>query len=240
MKPQSLNLATTAPINNQENQAQIMEKQTSHNTNQFMLQQTVMNQPVTQIPHHKEESKSENENLSYAESMKNLSVIFLASSDYDSRTKLIVRRKGVWNDSNGKLKRFLGVNIKALKSEFFGEEAVDKGGLLREFLSSVFEDVQKHIMIGGNNGFTFLHDVRKLADGQFFRFSQLIAPSLLHSCPGSRCLIESVAKHMLEFQSFAVPSINTVPDFELQTKLTEMKQNKQNFIHDIIYHCCIS
>ena len=172
-----------------------MEKQTSYNTNQFMLQQTMMNQPVTQIPHHKEESKSEN--LSYAESMKNLSVIFLASSDYDSRTKLIFRRKGVWNDSNGKLKRFLGVNIKPLKFEFFGEEAVDKGGPLREFLSLVFEDAQKHIMIGGNNGFTFLHDVRKSADGHFFRFSQLIALSLLHSCPGSRCLIESVAKHML-------------------------------------------
>ena len=50
-----------------------------------MLQQTMMNQPVTQIPHHqKEENKSENENLSNAESMKNLSVIFLATSDYDN------------------------------------------------------------------------------------------------------------------------------------------------------------
>ena len=50
-----------------------------------MLQQTMMNQPVTQIPYHqKEENKSENENLSNAESMKNLSVIFLATSDYDN------------------------------------------------------------------------------------------------------------------------------------------------------------
>ena len=125
-------------------------------------------------------------------------------------------------------------------------------------------------MTGGNNGFTFLHDLRKLADGQFFRFNQLIALSLFHGCPGPRNLIESVVKHMLEFQSFAVPSINTVPDFELQTKLTEINdceneekserlldnfperfyfgvtklqltfENKQNFIYDIIYHCCIS
>ena len=85
---------TTASVNNQENQAEIMEKEAPHNTNQFMLQQTMMNQPVTQIPHHqKEENKSENENLSYAESMTNLSVIFLASSDYDNHTKLIVRRR---------------------------------------------------------------------------------------------------------------------------------------------------
>ena len=34
---------TTAPVNNQENQAQIMENQRPHNTNQFMLQQTMMN-----------------------------------------------------------------------------------------------------------------------------------------------------------------------------------------------------
>ena len=54
----------------------------------------MMNQPVTQIPHHqKEENKSKNENLSYAESMTNLSVTFLASSDYDNHTKLIVRRR---------------------------------------------------------------------------------------------------------------------------------------------------
>ena len=75
---------------------------------------------------------------------------------------------------------------------------------------------------------------------------------------------------MLEFQSFAVPYITTVLDFELQTKLAErndcdseemfqrLLENfperfyfgvtklqltldiKQNFIHDIIYHCCIS
>ena len=101
-----------------------------------------------------------------------------------------------------------------MKIEFVGEEAVDEGGPLREFFSLVFEGAQKHIMTGGNTGFRFLHDLRKLADGQFFRFGQLIALSLLHGCPGPRNLIESVARHMLEFQSFAVPSINTVPDFE--------------------------
>ena len=64
---------TSSPVNNQENQAQIMDNQTPHNTNQFMLQQTMMNQPVTQIPNHQEEeNKIENENLSYAEFMKNL------------------------------------------------------------------------------------------------------------------------------------------------------------------------
>ena len=60
-----------------------------------------MNQPVTQIQNHQEEeNKIENENLSYAESMKNLSFIFLATSDCDNHTKLIVRRRRVSNDSN--------------------------------------------------------------------------------------------------------------------------------------------
>ena len=57
--------------------------------------------------------------------------MFLASSNYDSYTKLIVRRRRVWNDLNEKLKSFLGVNIKPLKIEFVGEEAVDEGGPLR-------------------------------------------------------------------------------------------------------------
>ena len=73
-----------------------------------------------------------------------------------------------------------------------------------------------------------------------------------------------------EFQSLAVPSITTAPDFKLQTKLTEINdcdneekfqrllenflerfyfgvtklqltlENKKNFIDDVIYHCCIS
>ena len=49
-----------------------------------------------------------------------------------------------------------------MKIEFVGEEAVDEGGPLTEPFSLVY------IMTGGNNGFTFLHDVRKLADGLFF------------------------------------------------------------------------
>ena len=49
-----------------------------------------MDQPVTPIPNYQEkENKIENGNLSYAESMKNASVIFLFSSDYDSNTNLV-------------------------------------------------------------------------------------------------------------------------------------------------------
>ena len=39
---------------------------------------------------------------------------------------------------------------------------------------------------GGNNSFTFLHDLRKLAEGSSnkpFRFGLLIALSSLHGCP---------------------------------------------------------
>ena len=49
-----------------------------------------MDQPVTPIPNYQEkENKIENGNLSYVESMKNASVIFLFSSDYDSNTNLV-------------------------------------------------------------------------------------------------------------------------------------------------------
>lgn len=39
---------TTAPVNNQESQVQIIGNQTVHNTNQFILQHTMMNQPEGQ------------------------------------------------------------------------------------------------------------------------------------------------------------------------------------------------
>ena len=106
--------------------------------------------------------------------------------------------------------------------------------------------------------------MKKLADGHFFRFGQLNALSLLHACLVPRDLIEFVANVEVEIRSFAVHSINIVPDFELQTRLTEINdcesekkfqrlsperfyfgvtklqltlENKQKFIHDIIYHC---
>ena len=68
---------TTASVNNQENQAQIMGNQIpqTHNTSQFILKDTIMNQAVSPIPNHQEEEKKiENENLPYAESMKHLKV----------------------------------------------------------------------------------------------------------------------------------------------------------------------
>ena len=48
---------------------------------------------------------------------------------------------------------------------FFHEKAVKEGEPLTEFFSLVFKGTQRHIMTEGINGFTFLHDVRKLADG---------------------------------------------------------------------------
>ena len=44
---------------------------------------------------------------------------------------------------------------------------------------------------------------------------QLISLSLFHDCHAPSNLIESVARHMLHFQSFAVTSINAVPDLKL-------------------------
>ena len=66
---------------------------------------------------------------------------------------------------------------------------------------------QRCAMTGCNNSFKFVHDVKKLADDQFFRLSQLIALSLWHGCPCPR--------YMLDFQSLEVPSINITPNFKL-------------------------
>ena len=48
---------------------------------------------------------------------------------------------------------------------FFHIKAIKEGEPLREFFSLASKGAQRHIMNEGINGFTFLHDVRKLADG---------------------------------------------------------------------------
>ena len=107
-----------------------------------------------------------------------------------SAFQLTIRRKKAWLDTSQKLKRVFKNGVQPLTIKFIGEEASDVGGPLKEFYGVVFDDVKNYLMISGHGSrFTFLHDLEKLKNGDFFLLGNLFALAILSGCAGPRCLM---------------------------------------------------
>ena len=196
--------------------------------------------------------------------MCNPSLIF--NDDIDNVFELQVRRRKIWEDTNIKLKRQLKQGLIPFRITFIGEPAFDAGGPTREFFTYVFNDASRYIMEGTTDSFTFLHDVKKLRNGDFERYGTLIALTLIYGCPGPRNMQESLACALLDMP-IVKGKIKDIPDLEIQTKLeelsncTDMKRIFNIFsktfqndlpwvslnlffiglkIDNIVYHSCIS
>ena len=125
-------------------------------------------------------------------------------------------------------------------------------------------------MQGTSNSFTLLHNVKKLNNGDFERFSILIAQALVYVCPGLRNMQELLVCVPLDLP-INDGNIEDIPDFDIQTKLQELSSgagedtfqdvlnefterytmgvtarffhlsaDKDTVIKNIIHHCCIS
>ena len=195
------------------------------------------------------------------------SLIF--NDDIDNVFELQVRRRKIWEDTNVKLKRQLKQGLIPFRITFIGEPAFDAGGPTREFFTYVFNDASRYIMEGTTDSFTFLHDVKKLRNGDFERYGTLIALALIYGCPGPRNMQESLACALLDMP-IVKGKIKDIPDLEIQTKLEELSNcteeenfqyflqnfperftmgvtapvlhlsDKDTLIDNIVYHSCIS
>ena len=204
--------------------------------------------------------------LSLSDKLKNIS-----TSLYSVGTvKLSIRRRKIWLDTAEKLKRAFKNGVKLFSVHFIGEEAVDAGGPLKEFFSVLFDDIKNYLLVSGNNsGFTFLHDLKKLKDGDYKLFGSLVALALLSGCAGPRYFMPCVVSKILDGPSL-IFNINDVPDIDIQSKLnviiTSMDEvsfksaidlfperfdfgvtqlevsfkEKEEFLNTIIRHCCLS
>ena len=95
-----------------------------------------------------------------------------------------------------------------LDIKFIGEEAVDQGGVSREFFSCIFEAALQKIMIGNNerNYHTFLHDSIALESGHYYSYGVLVGLALIHGCPGPHNWCPSLAHYILEQDCLVNPS----------------------------------
>ena len=167
------------------------------------------------------------------------------------------------------MKRQLKQGLIPFRITFIGEPAFDAGGPTREFFTYVFNDASRYIMEGTTDSFTFLHDVKKLRNGDFECYGTLIALALIYGCPGPRNMQESLACALL-YMPIVKGKIKDIPDLEIQTKLEELSNctdeenfqyllknfperftmgvtapvlhlsDKDTLIDNIVYHSCIS
>jgi len=106
----------------------------------------------------------------------------------------------------------------------------DAGGPKREFFTLIFEDAAKHVMQGGLNSFTLLHDFEKLQNGDFYRLGVLTALSLVYGCPGPRSFSRIFVHEILDLPP-TTGNIDDVADYEIQEKLKAIADatNEESF-----------
>ena len=154
--------------------------------------------------------------LAYAEKLKNLSSIFKSHEFIE----IYVGRRRIWEDSVQKLKRLFKDEIKPFHICFVGDEAVDHGCPFKEYFTLLFDEVKHRFFCTyGNLGFSFLHDIQKLQNGEFYLFGLLCFIGILKGCTAPRCFLSSVVEKIFLGTSTKQLSIEEIPDFDIQLKL---------------------
>ena len=107
--------------------------------------------------------------------------------------------------------------------KFIGEDAIDSGGVTREFFSELFRGFGVYSMLvrGTYPHITFRHNLEAVAKGLFETFGKLVAIALLNGCPGPHFFTPMVAGFILDIPQ--EPHLTEVPDdCEFLTQLTNI------------------
>ena len=139
--------------------------------------------------------------------------------DIDGIYEVEIKRRKIREHTNIKLKRQLKSSLKPTRIVFIGEPEFDEGGPPRVF-HIVLDAAARNIMQGTSSSFTWLHDVKKLNNGDFDRFGLLIALALIYGCPGPKNVQELLVFALLDLL-IDDGNIEDIPDFDIQTKLQE-------------------
>lgn len=107
--------------------------------------------------------------------------------------------------------------------KFIGEDAIDSGGVTREFFSELFRGFGVYSMLvrGTYPHITFRHNLEAVAKGLFETFGKLVAIALVNGCPGPHFFTPMVAGFILDIPR--EPHLTEVPDdCEFLTQLTNI------------------
>ena len=140
--------------------------------------------------------------------------------DKDQYTRIIIRRKHLWNDA---LSQFKSVNeMKYLRVTFVGEPGEDVGGPLCEFLHLLVNEIAKKNMLfcGDEDKRVPRHCLIELDKKTFFMVGKMLAMSLMHGGPAPTFLAGSVINYILYGKSEA--DVMDVPDQSVRDLLLKV------------------
>ena len=137
--------------------------------------------------------------------------------DKDQYTRVVVRRKHLWEDA---LPQLMKLNErKYIRVTFIAEPAVDEGGPLREFFHLLIYEIAKKEMLfmGPNERRVPRHCITELQKRTYFVVGKIFALSLMHGGPAPTFLAPSIVHYIMSGCTEA--DVVDVPDKQIQETL---------------------
>lgn len=140
--------------------------------------------------------------------------------DKDQYTRIIIRRKHLWDDAMNHVK-YLN-ECKHVRVTFIGEPAVDEGGPLREFFHLLTAEMARRNMIFCGEEYSRIprHCMLELENRTYYCVGKVIALSLMHGGPAPRFLARTVVDYL--FYGKAEASAFDVPDQAVRESLIKV------------------
>eukprot|EP00112_Aurelia_sp_Birch-Aquarium-sp1_P025256 Seg831.11 transcript_id=Seg831.11/GoldUCD/mRNA.D3Y31 product="E3 ISG15-protein ligase HERC5" protein_id=Seg831.11/GoldUCD/D3Y31 len=141
-------------------------------------------------------------------------------------TRLVVRRRRLWEDTIEKIPSFFDKPdcVTNIEVEFVGEEGVDGGGVRREFFCKLFEKSAGKIMSGAENSLTFIRDSQRLERNEYEYFGQAIALAFLNGCEGPHNWCTNLIEYILDPEDRSIQyKAEGIPDGMVRTAVMQLK-----------------
>ena len=120
--------------------------------------------------------------------------------------------------------------------KLIGEEAVDTGGVMREYFSELFRGFLKYTTLvrGQYPNITFRHNLDGLRKGTFELFGKLVEVALVNGCPGPHFFCPLLAGYLLDVEQ--KPTLDEIPkDCEVLGQIKKITESfdEESFAHAV-------
>ena len=141
----------------------------------------------------------------------------------ESRTRLLIRRKHVFQDALQKARHGLDLS-KHIQITFVGEPAVDAGGPLREFFHLLLISIAQNnkLFCGPSTARTPNHNSIEMQKQTFYYVGMFFALSIIHGGPAPMFLSSAVADYIAFGVQNVKASIADVPDPDVKLSLEKV------------------
>ena len=147
----------------------------------------------------------------------------LTSVDDEDVQLLHIRRPYLFSDALRQFSKSSFDVSKMLKVRFVEEEAVDTGGLRREFFHLLIRETFRSSLFQGYPNYTVpVHNVEALASNKFFMIGKMLATCIVQGGEAPVCFSEAVADYLVYDEVRSPVCLDDITDKEIQGSLLKV------------------